>query len=303
MLSTSDLQFFCTVAQAPTLVAAARSLNVTAPAVTRRLQQLEARLQLALIDRSTRKSRLTDEGRMLADKGAVVLRQIEDMSEELHARRETVAGHLRLVAPFGFGRHFVAPLVTQFREQFPNSEVSLRLSESPLQTSDSWDLAVHLGTLRDSNLIAQVLARNERVLCASPAYLERYGVPQHPEELDQHLCGTAMENDEDATSLRFIGPHGAVASIRIDPSVSSNDGGVVRDWGIAGLAMIARSEWDVADDLRAGRLVRVLDEWRLPPADVTVVVNERSRRAARTKKFLEMLRASLSPAPWRSNLQ
>lgn len=301
MISVEDLRFFAIVSGAPTLAAAARALDVSAPAVSQRLKQIESRLRVQLVDRSTRRLTLTGEGELLAHRGRFVLSEMDDIVETLATRRGTVGGHLRIAAPFGFGRRFVAPVAARFRAEHPETVVTLTLSDNPLRLgTDSWDLLVHVGELKQSSLVSQLLAPNERVACASPDYLLRRGAPDTPDELRRHDCAALRENDEDVTLWRFTDAQGELASVRVEPVMASNDGDVVHSWAIAGLGVIVRSEWDVAESLRAGRLVRVLPQWRLPSAPVTALLGEkRQRRAARTTRFLELLRASLANPPWR----
>lgn len=300
MLSLDDLRFFTMVARSRTLAAAARALDVTPPAVTQRLRQLESRLKVRLLDRSTRHLALTDEGEMLAARALPVIAELDELTETLAARRGTVAGHLRIVAPFGFGRRFVAPLVATFQRDNPETTTSMTLAENPYRLPQaSWDVLVHIGELRDSSLTSHRLAPNDRIVCASPSYLARHGTPLEPDDLHKHECIALRENDEDVTLWHFSRSRNASKAIRIRPAMATNDGDVARGWSLSGLGIIVRSEWDVADELRAGRLVRVLDRWRVPPADVIALLGERSRRTARANRFLEMLKSSLAPAPWR----
>ena len=115
-------------------------------------------------------------------------------------------------------------------------------------------------------------------------------------------CIALRENDEDVTLWRFARGTGAPTQVRIEPRLSSNDGDVVREWAVAGHGVIARSEWSVADDVRAGRLVRLLTDWSMPSADVVAFVGPRRGRSARTTRFVEHLRAAMTPVPWREEL-
>ena len=299
MLSIEDLHFFAAVARASTLAAAARALGVTASAVSQRLRELEAKLQVRLVDRSTRHLSLTAEGRLLAERGRAVVADIEQITDALTARHSTVSGHLRVVASFGFGRRFVAPVAARFRSEHPGATLELILSENPLRGgTESWDVTVHVGPLRDSRRIARRLATNRRVACAAPDYIRRRGAPVTPAELRGHDCIALLENDEDVTLWRFTKPGTEPVAVRIDSVMCSNSGEVVHDWARAGLGIIVRSEWDVAEDLRSGRLIEVLADWALPSADITALVGERSGRTARTKQFMLLLAASLANPPW-----
>ncbi|WP_375785879.1 LysR substrate-binding domain-containing protein [Bradyrhizobium sp. Pha-3] len=304
MLSTDDIRFFVAIAAARSLAAAARALDVTPSAVSQRLQSLEQRLGVQLVSRSARRLTLTDEGELLVLRGGALLDEATELTEALQARRGTIAGHLKILAPLGFGRRYIAPVVAAFRSRHPDVSVELELSDRPARAAASaWDVMIHIGALKDSTLRLLRLAPNERVLCASPAYLKRRGIPASPQELRGHQCIALRENEEDVTLWRFSRRRAAAEPdvIRIEPMLSSNDGAVVKAWALADHGLIVRSEWDVADDLASGRLVRVLPNFRLPPADIVALLNPgRSGRARRTQAFVEHLRAALSPPPWRS---
>lgn len=300
MLSTDDVAFFSRVARSASLAAASRSLGVSAPAVSQRLRSLEARLGVRLIDRSTRHLRLTEEGRLLLERGESLLKELGQITDALKARQQKVSGHLRVAASFGFGMRFVAPVVAQFRRIHAEVTVELVLSENPSRIgSDSWDVMVHVGPLKDSRLIAKFLASNRRIACVSPSYIRRRGIPAVPEELADHECIALEENDEDSTLWRFTRSGSAPVGVRIEPVMGSNSGEAVHAWALAGLGVIVRSEWDVAEDLREGRLVELLPDWQLPSADVAALVSSRAGQTARSRRFMALLEASLNPPPWR----
>lgn len=304
MLTTDDLRFFAAIARASSLAAAARDLNVSPPAVTQRLRALEARLRVHLVDRSGRHLTLTDEGELLAERGRQVLEGLSEIDDALAERRGAVRGHLRIVAPLGFGRRYVAPVVAAFQAEHSELKIDLVLSDrlGGAPGSSSWDLAIHVGEREHTapGLIMRNLAPNARWACAAPSYLSRRGVPETPGALRAHACIALRENDEDVTLWRFQSASAAEERIRIEPDLASNDGEVVRRWALAGCGIIVRSEWDLVDDVRAGRLVRLLDSYRLPAAPVVALLGARRQaRAARTGRFLDALQRSLEPVPWR----
>ena len=299
MLSTSDFEFFVVIARASTLAAAARELDVTASAVTQRLQDLEKRVGVRLVDRSRRRLALTDEGELLATRGRGISDQIAELTEALHSRRGEVAGHLRVIAPLGFGRRYVAPVAAAFFETHAAVTLDLTLSDRLEWFADSsWDVAVHIGESRPSGLVARTLAKNSRLLVAAPSFLERFGCPGTPRALRDYRCIALRENDEDVTMWRFMHRDGDVTRVRIEPTLASNDGDAVREWALNGFGLVVRSEWSVADDVRAGRLVHVLPEFALPSADVIAFVGPRKGRSARTSRFVQALRDALTPVPW-----
>jgi len=236
-------------------------------------------------------------------RGGALLDEATELTEALQARRGTISGHLKIVAPLGFGRRYIAPAVVAFRSRYPDVSVELDLSDRlGRAAAGAWDIMIHIGVLKDSTLRLQHLAPNERYLCASPAYLKRRGVPASPQDLRAHDCIALRENDEDVTLWRFSRKRGSSQPdvVRIEPALSSNDGDVVKAWALADCGLIVRSEWDVSEDVSAGRLVRVLPSFRLAPADIVALLNPgRGGRARRTQAFVEHLRAGLSPPPWR----
>lgn len=304
MLTTDDLRFFIAIAGAPSLAAAARDLNVSPPAVTQRLRALEERLGVHLVDRAGRHLTLTDEGELLTERGRDVLAELSDLNDALVERQRQVTGHLRVIAPFGFGRRHVASVAAAFQEMHPQVEIDLVLSDRLGGVpASSWDLAVHVGEIQTAapSLVVRSLAPNERWVCAAPAYLDAHGVPVAPADLRSHVCIALRENDEDVTLWRFrpVGG-GSEERIRVEPHLASNDGEVVHSWALAGRGVIVRSEWDVAEDLQAGRLVRLLESYVLPAAPIVALLGSRRQaRAARTGRFLDALIQTLDPVPWR----
>ncbi|ANN78372.1 LysR family transcriptional regulator [Bordetella flabilis] len=299
MLSSEDLRFFLVVVASQSLAEAARTLDVTPPAVTQRLAALERRLGVRLVERGRRRIALTDEGDLLAARGRRICDELGELAEAVGSRRGVVAGHLRILAPLGFGHRYVAPAVARVRRDHPGVTATLTLSDRPARLAeDSWDVMVHIGELRDSALVMQRIAFNRRILCAAPAYLERHGAPARPADLHRHACIALRENDEDVTLWRFTDEGGKVDSVRIDPVLASTEGGVVCEWALAGMGIVVRSEWDVAAHLREGRLIALLPRWRLPDADVVALLPSREARSARASQFLECLRGEVCARPW-----
>lgn len=302
MLTSADLEFFAAIATSPTLAAASRRLGVSPPAVTQRLQDLERRMGVRLVHRTGRVLALTEEGLLLAEGGGSIVSALGALTDQVQTRRGVVTGRLRLAAPMGFGRVHIAPLVTAFAETHPGVQVELHLSDRQGAMSDgNWDVAVHIGELRDSSLLAHRIAPNERICCAAPSLLATRGIPASPAELAGWPCLAIRENDEDTTLWRFDAG-GRMETVRIEPVLATNDGEVAREWAVAGLGVVVRSEWSVAEDLASGRLVRLLPEAPPPSADVMALVASRAGRSARVTAFIEALRHAFTRVPWREGL-
>ena len=303
MRETDDPRFFVLLMKEGGLAAAARQLGVTPSAVTQRLQNLESKLGVCLLERSTRRMRLTDEGALYHEHAQKLTREYDDLIDTLRSRKALVRGRLRVHGPLGFGRRFLAPIVARFHNAHPQLDIVLTLSDRRAD-GDAHDLVVHIGELRDSSQVAYPVAPNGRVLCAAPAYLRRAGQPGNPDDLGAHACLVLRENDEDVTMWRLSNGKGGgkrEAAVRVKPVLSSNDGDVIKQWALAGKGVMLRSEWDVADLLRAGRLARVLPAWQPPAANVVALVAERKGMSARVKAFLTFLAAEFKPRPpWRN---
>ena len=299
MLNSDDLIFFTALAAEASLAAAARKMNVTPSAVTQRLKALESKLGLTLTHRNGRSLLLTDEGELLVVRGSAMVRELASLDETLLALRGSVIGPLRIIAPFGFGRRHVAAICASFRRTYDNVTIDLHLSDKIGRYPDrSWDLAIHVGELPLSGLNVRTIAGNQRFVCASPEYLAARGEPATPADLQYHDCLVLRENDEDASLWKFS-RGSEVSSVRLSATLSSNDGELIRDWALAGMGVMVRSEWDVSDDIADGRLVRLLSNYILPAADVVMLVDSSSEQRLRTKKFVQHLVDNFSPPPWR----
>ncbi|MDE1180877.1 LysR substrate-binding domain-containing protein [Paraburkholderia sp.] len=305
MIELDDMRLFRALGVSRSLAAAARLLNLTPPAVTVRLQRLEERLGVRLAVREARGISLTDEGQRLHQEANELLERIEAIPSRVSGEMGSATGNLRIVAPFGFGRAHIAPLVRDLHRAHPKLTISLALSDSPLTAAAGADVVVSIGNIKASSWVGHYLAPNERYLCASPAFARRLRKLAHPSELAQYECLCLRENDEDVTRLRFMqaeteGQTAARAvTIRMSGALSSNDGTVISDWALDGLGIIERSEWDAARLIASGKLVRVLPAWRLEPAPVMALLPTRHGVSSRQRVFLDAAKQAFDPAPWR----
>lgn len=310
MLRIEDLQLAVALAQAPSLSAAARALNVTPPALSMRLRKLESTLDVALAVRTARRLRLTPEGERFAREAAALLAGLEALPQSFQRNDRKLTGTLRIAAPFGYGRQRIAPMLARFARLHPSLGLQLDLRETPWPDRHDSDVVIHIGVVRDSSWVARTLAFNERWLCASPGYLRTHGAPQEPRDLLKHCCISIRENEEDVTLWHFHRPAAVAAqaadaaqrqkareTVRIVPAYTCNDGTVAREWAEQGLGLVLRSEWDAAESIAQGTLVRVLDDWELDSAPVTALVPTRQGRTARVQALLQFFEESLGKPP------
>jgi DNA-binding transcriptional LysR family regulator len=302
MIALEDLRFVVALSRTGSLSAAARALDVTPPALSMRLKKLEAVLGVNLVVRSSRGLRFTPEGEQLVLEAQSLLARVDGLADSLSGGG--FAGPLRVVAPFGFGRIHVAPVMAAFIRDYPQVRATLHLSEAPWNSNVEADVVIHIGTVRDSSWVAHLLARNARWVCASPSYLRRRGTPSHPRELAQHACLSVRENEEDVTLWRYKSSHTSSRrseALRISPALTSNNGEVVREWAVAGLGVALRSEWDVAPSVKRGELRRLFVEYEFEGADILALVPTRRGVSARVSHFVESLKTRFQPKPpWRS---
>jgi DNA-binding transcriptional LysR family regulator len=302
MIDFDDMRMFRALGAATSLAGAARLLDVTPPALSIRLQKLEERLGVRLAMREARGIVLTEEGARLTQEAAELLERLETLPERIASAERVVSGNLRIVAPLGFGRTHVAPMLREFHAKHPNVKATLILSDHPFSANAGADIVVHIGEMKDSSWVAHVLAPNERFLCASPRLAARLGRLTHPSELSRVPCLCLRENDEDVSRWRFEpqGPKREKAvTVRVSGALSSNDGGVIGDWAMRGAGVMVRSEWDAATLIAQGRLVRLLPQWRLAAAPIVALVPSRKGTPARVRLFLDAAREAMNPAPWR----
>ncbi len=301
MLTLEDLRFVAALNRTGSLSAAARALDVTPPALSMRLKKLEATLGVNLVVRNSRGLRFTPEGEQLVHEALSLLSRVDGLADSLSGG--AFSGPLRVVAPFGFGRVHVAPVIAAFVRQYPQVRATLDLSEAPWNSNVEADVVVHIGAVRDSSWVAHLLARNERWVCASPDYLRRRGTPSQPRELSQHACLSVRENEEDVTLWRFKdrdAPTRRSEALRINPALTSNNGEVVREWAVLGLGIVLRSEWDASPSVKRRELCRILNRYEFEGADILALVPARRGVSARVSHFVEGLKARFQPRPpWR----
>ncbi|OLL75540.1 Transcriptional regulator, LysR family [Pseudonocardia sp. Ae168_Ps1] len=266
-----DLRFFTGIAAAGTLTEAARVWGVSVSAVSKRLARLERRLGARLVNRSTRRLTLTDEGRRYAEGAVDVLGRIDDLEDDIGRRSARLHGRIAIHATMGFGRSHLAPLLGSFGAAHPDLRIDLELSHLPVHVGGTgYDFAVRAGPLPDSRMHARPLLRNRRVVCAAPSYVARRGEPRTLGELAEHDCIVIRENDTAYAHWRF-GTGADVAGVRVTGSTTCNDGEVATAWCLAGRGLVMRSLWQVAPLLEAGELVQVLPGIPTPPADLVAV--------------------------------
>ena len=288
-----ELAIFVRIVEEGSLARAAARLRRSPPAVTRALAALEGRLGLRLIDRTTRRLAPSEAGRAFYDKARLLVADYE--SATASAPGAPVQGLLRIGAPVQFGRRHVAPIAASFLDAHPGVEIELLLNDRNVDLiEEGIDVAVRIGTLADSALSARQVGHVRRLWVASPAYLKRQGTPRSPKDLARHeaVLGTSRT----ANDWRFAGARRGTAlrlasRLRVD-DVETRMGAARDGRGIAQLL-----SYQVADDLAAGRLLRLLRSFEAPPLPVHLLTKGRAYRAAKIDAFLGFAAGRLAALP------
>ncbi|MBD9439696.1 LysR family transcriptional regulator [Pseudomonas sp. PDM04] len=289
MSQTLDLSFFYLLANKGSLAATARELGITPPAVSKRLSALEARLGIRLVNRTTRSMSLTAEGELLFSHAARILTQIDEVEQLINSTRATPKGLIRVNASLGFGRRYIGPALGAFFAQYPEVEVQLEISDHPLDlATHGFDLGIRFGTLPDAALHARKIASNRRLLCASPLYLEKYGVPQRLTDLQQHNCIFLRQNETPYGVWSFTNG-GRTQNVKVRGALGCNDGEVALNWALEGHGILLRAEWDIARYVRSGRLRLVLEDQTPTRADVYAVYPQQLYLSARVRRLIDFL--------------
>lgn len=294
-----QMETFVAVVTRGSLSAAALAEGVAPAVIGRRMDALEARLGVKLLQRTTRRISLTHEGSAFLEDCQRLLVEFNNAEASVSAGGVKASGHLRITGPAGFGRRHVAPLVPGFLAQHPDVSLSLNLSDRVVDiVNEGFDCAVRVGDLPDSSLVSVRLADNRRLCVATPAYLKRAGTPLHPSELGRHQCLT-LSSDASQTRGWAFSVDSVVSYLRPSARLDCSDGQVLHAWCLEHLGLAWRSTWEVQADLAAGRLVSVLDEFAAPPNGIYAVFPSARHLPLRVRLWIDFLKHSYGdPGYW-----
>ena len=304
-----DLELVLAIREHGSLAAAALSLDLSAPAVTKRLAALEAQLGQRLFQRTTRRVSPTAEGDTVCERAQVLLQGFTALEAELQERKAEPTGLIRLVATFGFGRLWLGPVLANFQARYPRIEIQLQLTEQlPDLALEGFDGAIWLWSVQGrqaAHWVSRRLARNQRVLVASPRYIRHCGAPENLADLQNHACLIVRENGNAAGQRFDIWPlhrdkEKIPERVRVHGPLASNSGELVRDWCLEGRGVMLRSLWDIAPQLASGQLVRVLPTYAMPDADIHWLAPYRADAPRRIRLLIDFLLAQFAGEPWKA---
>jgi DNA-binding transcriptional LysR family regulator len=285
-----DLNLFLRVLDLGSISAAARALNVSVAVASQRLKRLERDLGVRLLHRTTRQLSVTPEGAALAEHGRVLADEIETLTASLRQAGTSVSGTLRVTTASMFGQQYISPLIPEFLALHPNVKLSVDLNDETLDLVRSgFDLAIRIGELDDSSLVARKLAINRRVLCAAPKYLRQHGVPKTPADLEQHECLILVGRQGRRDVWRLTDRKKEEVAVRVNGRIDSNQGELLRDAAVGGLGISMHSTWHVCEDLRAGRLEVVLPNYPIADTGIYAVTPQRRLVPPRVQAFIDFL--------------
>jgi LysR family transcriptional activator of dmlA len=281
-LSIDALRVFVEVARTLNFSQAAQTLGSSTAYVSKRIQSLETDLSCKLLHRSTRHVSLTEPGVQVLERARRILDDVDELHEELGIKRNEPRGVLRVSTSFGFGRRIVGNSLAEFSAKYPQIQVRLDVLDHLLDlTQHKIDLDIRIGDVIAPNYIARRLARNHRVLCASPAYLARHGVPEDLAALAAHRCLIIKERDH-PVGLWKLTYRARSFNVKVDGPLVTNNGEIAVAWALAGHGIMLRSIWDARHHLSTGALVQILPDY-VQEANIWAVYPERLSSSAKVK--------------------
>ncbi|ASW09873.1 LysR family transcriptional regulator [Rhizobium sp. 11515TR] len=295
MTNLGDFEVFAKVVATGNMSLAGKLLGFSPAVVSKRIKRLEDRLETRLLQRTTRQMTLTEAGRGFYERVINILAGIEEAEAYISGRTTHLSGTLRLSAPTSFGRMHIAPHLKGFMDKHPSIVVELTLNDGFSDLiAEGYDLAIRIGELSDSSLIARRLASVRRILCASPDYIATNGAPRSIDDLQRHCCLPSQNGDP----WKLVGPRGSFV-VRPQAGLVTNSSEVVREAVIAGIGIALRSTWDIGEELRKGRLVRVLPEIEgSHNITVSAVYPTREFLPSKVRAFIDYLARVYGPHPY-----
>lgn len=292
------MQIYVSVVESGSISAAAERQNLAKSAVSRRLAELEARLGVSLIHRTTRRLNLTDSGRAYYDRCVVILAELEEAESALSQAHQALKGGLKVALPHAFGLLHLAPLIQEFMTLHPQVRFELDFNDRQIDLmQEGFDLAIRVATLADSSLIARRLAPIRHAVCASPDYLARHGTPESAADLVHHAC-LAYSNLNDPDLWTYRGPNGQPGSVRVPVRLAASSGDFLIRAAIAGEGLIMHPTFYLHEALRSGQLVRVLSDHTWPEFSAYAVYPPTRHLSSRVRAFIDFVADHLAGEPY-----
>jgi DNA-binding transcriptional LysR family regulator len=290
------IQVFAQVVESGSFARAAQRLGLSTSAASRQVAELEGYLQTRLLNRTTRKVSLTESGRAFYERSVQLLSDLAEAEQEASRAAVEPRGTIRLTTSVNFGVRHVAPAIADFLREHPGVRFDVSLSDRVVDlVEEGFDLAIRVGAPGADNLVARKLGETRLVPCASPAYLAAHGAPATPEDLAKHNCFT-YEYVSPRNLWRFHDRAGSERSVRVSGTLHSNNGDLLAEAAVRGAGIVFEPAFIVGPDVRAGRLVPLLQEYVPPPMPIYAVYPSRKHLSAKVRRFVEFLMARFADA-------
>lgn len=299
----AHMQIFVGIVEAGSISGAAERLGLPKSAVSRRLAELEARLGVSLIQRTTRKQHLTDSGRAFYERSVAILADLDEAESAVSQAHGALKGGLKVALPLSFGLLHLAPLIQAFMTQHPDVRFELDFNDRQIDLmQEGFDLAIRIATLEDSSLIARRLAPIRHILCASPGYLAKYGTPKVAADLAQHVC-LAYSNVRDPGLWTFQAPDGQPGHVRVPVRLASSSGEFNIRAAIADEGLVLIPSFYCHEALRSGQLVKVLSDHTWPELSAYAVYPPTRHLSSRVRALIDFLVERLAGEPYWDRLE
>lgn len=290
----SDLRLLLHLVAAGSLSEAARRLRSSPPVMSRRLAAMEKRLGVMLVSRGSRRFVLTEEGSLLHQRALRILADIDEAEAEAATKGKEPRGTVRVGAPLQIGRRLIAPLVARFVQRYPDIDAQLVLSDSCNDLAgEELDVALTVGAPADPDLVMRRLLISRKVICASPAYLSRFGIPRVPEDLAKHDCIRKMHGRRVIDTWHFIDENGP-RELHVSGSLATNSGEVMHEWMLNGRGIGYKALWDIEEDLEQGRLIECLAGFTDDRLELCASFVGRPYLLPRTRVFVDFIADALN---------
>ncbi|CAM5188843.1 DNA-binding transcriptional LysR family regulator OS=Castellaniella defragrans OX=75697 GN=HNR28_003380 PE=3 SV=1 [Castellaniella defragrans] len=292
----ADLRIFCQVARRSSFVAAAADLGISPAYVSKRVASLERILGVTLFYRTTRRVRISDAGEDVYARARTVLEAAQGLNDSVSRAEARLSGQLRISSSLHLGRNHLSPILAELHRVHPDLEIWLELTDRRVDLlAEGFDIDVRMGEVSEPHLITHLIVESARILCASPEYLARHGAPKTAADLAGHDCLLYRERHQTFGVWRLQGPQG-LESVKVTGPIGSNHSDAVSNWALAGHGIILLSGWDVAQTLKAGKLCRVLPEYR-QEANVWAVTAARLETSPKLRACAQFIIEHLREGP------
>lgn len=293
-----SMSVFTQIVEKGSLTAAASAIGLSPTMVGNHLQVLEKRLGISLLHRTTRRQNLTDFGRIYYERCIEILRLVGEADAHALANQLIPRGRLRVTAPVSFGAEGLMPSLGEYTSQYPEVKLDIALNDRTIDlVEEGFEVAIRIGNLPDSSLIARPLQPYRMMICASPNYIAKHGMPLQPKDLANHHC--IAFHYSAGTTWRMTG-HDGTTSIHVPSTIQVNNGQAIRVAALNGLGIVMQPEVLIAQDIASGRLIRLLQDYELPSRPMHVVFLRDQHMSPKLKSFVEFVVKRFGPTPKRS---